>query len=153
MRLTRNRALCVAAAGLQVSQTLVSTGTRAIFLAPVDALHGDIGIVQSGDLLVLLSKTGMPSCPSSSGRPPAQPRARTPTATDAMSCAVGRAGDSSELTELVPYARVKGARIIAITADASSACVSRPQRAAPLPPLGHVGSDRSCAPLRRRQAG
>lgn len=44
----------------QVSQTLVSTGTRAIFLAPVDALHGDIGIVQQGDFVVMLSRSGAP---------------------------------------------------------------------------------------------
>jgi arabinose-5-phosphate isomerase len=31
----------------KVSQTLVSTGTRALFLSPTDALHGDIGIVGS----------------------------------------------------------------------------------------------------------
>lgn len=43
---------------VQVSQTLVSTGTRAIYLAPVDALHGDIGIVQPNDYLVMLSKSG-----------------------------------------------------------------------------------------------
>ena len=42
----------------RVCQTLVSTGTRAIHLAPVDALHGDIGNVREGDIVVLFSKSG-----------------------------------------------------------------------------------------------
>ena len=42
----------------KVCQTLVSTGTRAIHLAPVDALHGDIGNVNEGDIVVLFSKSG-----------------------------------------------------------------------------------------------
>jgi arabinose-5-phosphate isomerase len=41
-----------------VCQTLVSTGTRSIWLAPVDALHGDIGNVSPGDIVVMLSKSG-----------------------------------------------------------------------------------------------
>lgn len=39
-------------------QTLVSTGTKAVFLNPTDALHGDIGIVTREDLVVLVSKSG-----------------------------------------------------------------------------------------------
>ena len=42
----------------KVCQTLVSTGTRSIWLAPVDALHGDIGNVSPGDVVVMLSKSG-----------------------------------------------------------------------------------------------
>lgn len=42
----------------QINQTLVSTGTRALWLAPVDALHGDIGLVSTGDLLIMFSKSG-----------------------------------------------------------------------------------------------
>jgi len=38
--------------------TLVSTGTKSVFLNPTDALHGDIGIVGKDDLLVLFSKSG-----------------------------------------------------------------------------------------------
>lgn len=37
---------------------MVSTGTPAVFLSAVDALHGDIGILKPNDLLVLFSKTG-----------------------------------------------------------------------------------------------
>ena len=33
-------------------------GTRSIWLAPVDALHGDIGNVSPGDIVVMLSKSG-----------------------------------------------------------------------------------------------
>lgn len=40
-----------------VSQ-LVSTGTRALYISPLDALHGDIGIVAPGDHCLLLSKSG-----------------------------------------------------------------------------------------------
>ena len=42
----------------KISQTLVSTGTKSVFLNPTDALHGDIGIVGKDDLLVLFSKSG-----------------------------------------------------------------------------------------------
>lgn len=42
----------------KISQTLVSTGTKAVFLNPTDALHGDIGIVGEADLLVAFSKSG-----------------------------------------------------------------------------------------------
>ena len=34
--------------------TLVSTGTRSMFLSPTDALHGDIGILSNADALVLI---------------------------------------------------------------------------------------------------
>ena len=42
----------------KIAQTLVSTGSRSLFLSPTDALHGDIGIVGEGDLLVAFSKSG-----------------------------------------------------------------------------------------------
>jgi arabinose-5-phosphate isomerase len=42
----------------KIVATLVSTGTRAQFLCPSNALHGDIGLLSSGDQLVVLSKSG-----------------------------------------------------------------------------------------------
>ncbi|THU69917.1 hypothetical protein C4D60_Mb08t19470 [Musa balbisiana] len=43
----------------KLAQTLASLGfARSAFLPPVDALHGDLGAVFPGDLLVLLSKSG-----------------------------------------------------------------------------------------------
>ncbi|XP_042486912.1 probable arabinose 5-phosphate isomerase [Macadamia integrifolia] len=42
----------------KISQTLVSLGIRSAFLSPLDALHGDIGILSNLDLLVLFSKSG-----------------------------------------------------------------------------------------------
>lgn len=42
----------------KIAATLVSTGTRAAFLSPVSALHGDIGIVSSQDIFLALSKSG-----------------------------------------------------------------------------------------------
>lgn len=42
----------------KISQTLVSLGIRSGFLSPVDALHGDIGILTGKDILVLFSKSG-----------------------------------------------------------------------------------------------
>lgn len=44
--------------GQKIVATLVSTGTRAVFLHPVEALHGDIGIVEDGDSTIFLSKSG-----------------------------------------------------------------------------------------------
>ncbi|CAL5364987.1 unnamed protein product [Camellia sinensis] len=42
----------------KISQTLVSVGIRSGFLSPVDALHGDIGILSDSDVLVMFSKSG-----------------------------------------------------------------------------------------------
>jgi arabinose-5-phosphate isomerase len=42
----------------KIAMTLVSTGTRAFFLDPVNLLHGDIGIVEKNDIVMLLSKSG-----------------------------------------------------------------------------------------------
>lgn len=42
----------------KIASTLNSSGTRALFLQPTDALHGDIGIVQRNDIVLLLSKSG-----------------------------------------------------------------------------------------------
>ncbi|XP_057964046.1 probable arabinose 5-phosphate isomerase [Malania oleifera] len=42
----------------KISQTLVSLGVRSGFLSPVDALHGDIGVLSSADLVVFFSKSG-----------------------------------------------------------------------------------------------
>ncbi|MEX2305643.1 MAG: KpsF/GutQ family sugar-phosphate isomerase [Waddliaceae bacterium] len=44
--------------GKKIAQSMTSTGTRAFFLSPTDALHGDIGIVKEGDVFVILSKSG-----------------------------------------------------------------------------------------------
>jgi len=42
----------------KVAGTLASTGTPALFLHPIEALHGDLGIVGDGDILLALSKSG-----------------------------------------------------------------------------------------------
>jgi len=44
--------------GRKIAATLTSTGTPATFLHPVEALHGDLGIVGPGDIAILLSKSG-----------------------------------------------------------------------------------------------
>ena len=44
--------------GRKIAATLTSTGTPAAFLHPVEALHGDLGIVEPGDVAILLSKSG-----------------------------------------------------------------------------------------------
>jgi arabinose-5-phosphate isomerase len=42
----------------KIASTLTSTGTPAVFLHPIDALHGDLGIVGRSDIAILLSKSG-----------------------------------------------------------------------------------------------
>jgi arabinose-5-phosphate isomerase len=42
----------------KIAATFVSTGTRALFLCPTNALHGDLGILSADDLFVALSKSG-----------------------------------------------------------------------------------------------
>jgi arabinose-5-phosphate isomerase len=44
--------------GKKISATLTSTGSTSVVLNPVDALHGDLGIVNDGDLVLALSYSG-----------------------------------------------------------------------------------------------
>lgn len=44
--------------GRKIAATLTSTGTPAVYLHPVDSAHGDLGIVGSEDVAILLSKSG-----------------------------------------------------------------------------------------------
>lgn len=45
--------------GMTIATTLSSTGTPAVFLHPMEAQHGDIGIVQSNDVILLISNSGI----------------------------------------------------------------------------------------------
>jgi arabinose-5-phosphate isomerase len=42
----------------KIAATLQSTGTPAVFLHPSEAGHGDLGVCQSGDPVVMISKSG-----------------------------------------------------------------------------------------------
>src|SRR5947209_18937470 len=44
--------------GRKIAATLTSTGTPATFLHPVDSVHGDLGIVGTDDVAILISKSG-----------------------------------------------------------------------------------------------
>lgn len=44
--------------GAKIQATLASTGTLAYFLHPVEALHGDLGMVHADDVVLALSKSG-----------------------------------------------------------------------------------------------
>lgn len=44
--------------GRKIAATFSSTGTTAVFLHPSEALHGDLGMVESGDTIILLGKSG-----------------------------------------------------------------------------------------------
>ncbi|CAB1063334.1 D-arabinose-5-phosphate isomerase (EC [Olavius sp. associated proteobacterium Delta 1] len=44
--------------GRKIVATLNSTGTRSIFLHPVEAMHGDLGQVTPDDIFIALSKSG-----------------------------------------------------------------------------------------------
>lgn len=70
----------------KIAATMQSTGTKALFLNPIDALHGDLGIMDKDDLVLILSKSG----------------------------------ETEELLQLLPFVRNKGARVIAITSNATS---------------------------------
>jgi arabinose-5-phosphate isomerase len=43
---------------LNIATTFSSTGTPAVFLHPSDAQHGDLGIIQANDILLLVSNSG-----------------------------------------------------------------------------------------------
>lgn len=42
----------------KIAQTMTSTGTVAIFVHPSDALHGSLGIITKGDVVIALSNSG-----------------------------------------------------------------------------------------------
>lgn len=42
----------------KIAGSLTSTGTPAVFMHPVEALHGDLGIVRENDVLIALSRSG-----------------------------------------------------------------------------------------------
>src|SRR5271170_927236 len=44
--------------GAQIAATLTSTGSTAVVLNSVDALHGDLGIINDGDVVLALSYSG-----------------------------------------------------------------------------------------------
>jgi len=44
--------------GQKLAATLASTGSRAVFMHPVEAMHGDLGVLDSRDLLLALSYSG-----------------------------------------------------------------------------------------------
>ena len=43
---------------MNIATTFCSTGTPAVFLHPSEAQHGDLGIIQPDDLMLLLSNSG-----------------------------------------------------------------------------------------------
>ena len=44
--------------GQKISATLASTGTPSYSLHPVDAIHGDLGRIVEGDVVLALSNSG-----------------------------------------------------------------------------------------------
>lgn len=44
--------------GHKIAATLTSTGTQALFLHPVEGIHGDLGIVTKEDILLAISNSG-----------------------------------------------------------------------------------------------
>ncbi|MDA0713923.1 MAG: SIS domain-containing protein [Bacteroidetes bacterium] len=44
--------------GTKIANTLCSTGTPSYFLKPLEAQHGDLGLVRKQDILLLLSNSG-----------------------------------------------------------------------------------------------
>lgn len=46
------------AVGRKIASTLASTGTPAHFMHPAEAMHGDLGMVADGDVVIMLSNSG-----------------------------------------------------------------------------------------------
>ena len=44
--------------GEKIAATLASTGTTAVFLNAAEALHGDLGIISNGDVVIAISNSG-----------------------------------------------------------------------------------------------
>ena len=70
----------------KIVATLCSTGTLAVFLHPSEAMHGDLGVVSPGDVLI----------------------------------AIGKSGESEELTALLPLMKSLKVNVISITGGIES---------------------------------
>ena len=70
----------------KIAMTMISTGTKALYLPPTNFLHGDIGILSESELFVIIS----------------------------------RSGETEELLNLVPFAKRRGARLMAIVSNPQS---------------------------------
>lgn len=44
--------------GMNIATTFCSTGTPAVFLHPAEAQHGDLGVMQPDDMMLLISNSG-----------------------------------------------------------------------------------------------
>ncbi len=44
--------------GAKIAATLSSTGTPSFFINPLDVFHGDLGVIQSGDVVLAISNSG-----------------------------------------------------------------------------------------------
>jgi len=44
--------------GINIATTLSSTGTPAVFIHPSEAQHGDLGLIQKNDIIIMLSNSG-----------------------------------------------------------------------------------------------
>ena len=42
----------------KIAATMASTGTQAVFVHPVECLHGDMGVIDARDIALILSKSG-----------------------------------------------------------------------------------------------
>lgn len=42
----------------KIAVTMTATGTRALFIPPIEAMHGDVGIISNQDIFVAISKSG-----------------------------------------------------------------------------------------------
>ncbi len=45
--------------GAKIAATLASTGTPSFFINPLDAYHGDLGMIRTGDVVMAISNSGM----------------------------------------------------------------------------------------------
>jgi arabinose-5-phosphate isomerase len=70
----------------KIASTMASTGTPAYFVHAAEASHGDLGMVEAGDVFIAISYSGM----------------------------------STELVEILPLVKRRGAKLIAITGNADS---------------------------------
>jgi arabinose-5-phosphate isomerase len=71
----------------KIASTMASTGTPAYFVHPAEASHGDLGMIDAGDVFIAISYSG----------------------------------GSEELVDIVPLVKRRGAKLIAITGNPSSA--------------------------------
>lgn len=117
-----------AAAARKIAHTLCCVECPAVFMDPSDAVHGGLGLVQAGDLVILLSKGGQTSEISTLIRPCQTKGAAVVAVTENPHSALAQTSDQLLLVktskEPDPFNMLATASIVAVVALFDAICIA-----------------------------